>query len=92
MQIAGRTVKQGDTLYHTGIQSWVTVVGFDTSGAALARFSNGQSERTFLVTGGGFINGKRVLYWHEPLVLDLPTHNISKIQRLLNAIVAELGA
>ena len=40
---------------------------------------------------GGIINGVRVVYWHAPLVLDLPTANIAKYQTLLDALVQNFG-
>ena len=40
---------------------------------------------------GGIVNNVRVVYWHAPLVLDLPTADITKYQTLLNALVTAFG-
>lgn len=88
--IAGRQVALGDPLYNTALQAWGTVDRFD-SGAAVLRITgaNGRPRELF-VQQGGFVNGVRVIYWHEPIVLDRPYQNISKFQRLLDAIVEEM--
>lgn len=87
--IAGRTVLLNDVLYHTGFRAWGTVIGFDTGSAKLNIVgANGQA-RVIYVQTGGLVNGVRAVYWHEPLVLDLPFQNITKYQTVLNAVVAE---
>lgn len=86
--IAGRLVKQGDALYHTGLKSWGQVTGFDI-GSAKLRIANGDSERIIYVTDGGMVNGIRQVYWHEPLQLDLPFQNIGKFQRIIEALIRE---
>lgn len=87
--IAGRRVKQNDALYHTGFQAWGVVVGFD-GGSAKVQIAgaNGQS-RILYVQQGGMVNGVRVVYWHEPLQLDLPRQDILKYQRLVDWLVSE---
>jgi hypothetical protein len=87
--IAGRHVLLDDPLYHTGFKAWGVVEGFD-GGSAKLRLTgaNGQT-RIIFVQQGGFVNGVRVVFWHEPLRLDLPFQNITKYQRLMDNIVAE---
>lgn len=85
--IAGRIVKQGDTLYHVGWRTWGTVTGFDTNSARLRLVGAGGSERTVPVASGGLVAGTRQVYWHEPLVLDLPVQNVSKAQALVDFAV-----
>lgn len=88
--IAGRLVKQGDPLYHTAFQAWGTVVGFDGGSAKLQLAgANGQT-RILYVQQGGRVNGVRTVYWHEPLQLDLPQQDVTKYQRLLDNLVAEI--
>jgi hypothetical protein len=87
--IAGRHVLLDDPLYHTGFQAWGLVTGFDGGSAKLEiNGANGQA-RTLYVQQGGRINGVRVIYWHEPIRLDLAFQNVTKYQRLLDNIVAE---
>jgi hypothetical protein len=90
--IAGRQVEVGNSLYHTGFKAWGVVTGFDPSGPALLELNAANNQKTTLfVQNGGIINGARVIYWHAPLVLDLPTANITKYQTLLNALVQNFG-
>lgn len=87
--IAGRIVKLNDPLYHVGWQAWGTVVGFDTNTALLRLVGAGGSERTLPVSSGGLVAGTRQVYWHEPLQLDLPMQDVTKIQRTVDFIVEE---
>ena len=90
--IAGRQVEVGNSLYHTGFKAWGVVKGFDPSGPALLELSSGNQLATLFVQNGGIVNGARVIYWHAPLVLDLPTANITKYQTLLNTLVQQFGS
>lgn len=87
--IAGRVVKQGDTLYHTGWRTWGTVIGFDTNTARLRLVGAGGSERVLPVANGGTVAGVRQVYWHEPLQLDLPVQNVTKAQALIDFAVGQ---
>lgn len=87
--IAGRIVKLNDPLYHVGWRTWGTVVGFDTNTARLRLVGAGGAERTVPVSNGGLVAGTRQVYWHEPLQLDLPTQNVTKIQATVDFIVEE---
>jgi hypothetical protein len=89
--IAGRTVQLGDPLYHTGFKAWGTVVGFDTGSARLQIIGANAAPRILYVQTGGMVNGRRVIYWHEPLTLDLPVQNIGKYQAIVNALVSEFS-
>lgn len=87
--ITGRTVVVNDALYHIGFRTWGVVEGFDTGAAKLRiQGQNGQT-RLLYVQNNGIVNGNRVVYWHEPLVLDVPYQNITKYQAILNAVVGE---
>lgn len=88
ISIAGRTVMIGDPLYHTGLRSWGTVIGYD-GGSAKVEISTGGQPRTVYVQQGGRVNNVRVMYWHEPIIFDMPFQNIDKYQRLLDAITVE---
>ena len=90
--IAGRVVQKDDPLYHTGFQAWGTVSGFDGQSVALLRLTGANgSPRTMRVLSGGIINGVRTVFWHQPLVLDLPQQDIGQYQRLVDAIKLEFG-
>lgn len=89
--IAGRTVKVGDPLYHTSFQAWGTVKGFDGDVAKLEIIGANGRSRTLYVQTGGIVNGKTVVKWHKPLELNLPYQDITKIQRVLDAIVSEFA-
>jgi hypothetical protein len=90
--IAGRTVALNDVLYDTKFKAWGTVVGFDVGAAKLSIVGGNGVPRIIYVQAGGLVNGTRTVYWHEPLVLDLPVQNITKYQNVLNAIIAEFGS
>lgn len=90
--IAGRVVQQDDPLYHTGFQAWGTVVGFDGMSVALLRITGAGGTRILRVLSGGTINGVRTVFWHQPLVLDLPVQDIGQYQRMVNALVTEFGS
>ena len=90
--IAGREVVVGNSLYHTGFKAWGVVESYDPSGSAVLKLTgiNGHDVRLYALNGG-MINGVRVLYWHVPLGLDLPTADVTKYQTILNALVANFG-
>lgn len=87
--IAGREVKKGDSLWHSGYQAWGTVTGFDTN-AAMLRVANGGSEVTVYVSSGGIAGGKRRVWWHEPVQLDLAVQDIGPVQRIVEAFLKEM--
>jgi hypothetical protein len=89
ISVAGREVKIGDPLYHIGLRAWGTVTGSDVGSAILTITGANDQSRSLYFTAGGMVNGKRVIYWHEPLVLDVPYQNIGKYQAILNALVQE---
>lgn len=88
--ITGRHVLIGDPLYHTGFKAWGTVSGYDGNSAKLDIIGANGQPRTLFVQQGGLVGGVRVIYWHEPLVFEVPFQSVSKYQRLLDAIVAEM--
>lgn len=85
--IAGRPVKVGDTLYHTGFQAWGTVHRLDNGSVEyhIEGKSYGNVRKLF-ITQGGNINGQRCVYWHEPVVLDMPKADISQVQDMVDFI------
>lgn len=89
ISIAGRIVTVGDPLYNTAMRAWGTVSGYDGLSAVLTITGNDGASRTLYVQQGGYVNNLRVIYWHEPLVLDLPFQNITKYQQVLNSLVTE---
>lgn len=91
VKIAGREVKKGDLLYHSRAQVWGQVVGFDPTGPAILKIKIGlHQDRELFVQNGGKVNGIRVMYWHEPISLDLPTNDVTKLQHLVDVLAFEL--
>lgn len=90
MLITGRQVKVGDTLYHQGLDAWGTILRFDPTGSAEFQIRNKNKSRVLMAQNGGKVHGKRQLYWHKPIQLDLPYSNISAIQKVVDA-VAEIA-
>lgn len=88
--IAGRPVKVGDALYHKGFESWGRVSRFDPSGSAEFILKSHGGQRKLLIQSGGVVNGRRQMYWHEPITLDLPRQNIQPLQRVVDAIASEI--
>jgi hypothetical protein len=78
--IAGKSTKVGDELYHVGLRLWARVT---ESGIVTINGINDQKVK-YTFTAGGFINGKRQLYWHMPIVFDAPVRDISKYQTMLD--------
>lgn len=85
MKIAGRKVQIGDRLFHIGMGLWGQAVEVDSSGSVVFEVGN----RRLLSNDGGKINGKRQLYWHEPILLDLPMNDLGPYRRILEAILRE---
>ena len=93
IRIAGRPVKIGDELYHTGKNRWGRIVRFDVNSAVLRITADGGDELNYIerfVTEGGVDSGKKVVYWHEPINLDLPYRDLTKVKRMLDFLMAEL--
>jgi hypothetical protein len=87
--VAGREVKLNDALYHIAFRAWGTVTGFDDGSAILTlQGANNQTRNLYFLTGG-IVNGNRVIYWHEPIALDLPFQDIGKYQAVLDTLVRE---
>lgn len=83
--IAGRVVKKGDKLYHRGFNLWGTVTKLeDRSIVATVQGVGNGNIREIRITNGGMVSGVRQIYWHEPLVLDLPTSDVSDYQRTVD--------
>lgn len=90
--IAGKQVVKGSKLYHITLQMWGYVVDVDTdTSTAVIEFKtvNGLQVHRFTVTQGGLINGRRALYWHEPIYLDLPTENVETIQKVVDVLAED---
>jgi hypothetical protein len=84
--IAGKNTTVGDELWHVGLRLWAQVTA---TGIVTINGVNDQKVK-YSFTTGGVINGKKQLYWHSPLILDLPVRDISKYQRIMDALVKEL--
>lgn len=85
ISIAGREVAVNNALYHVGYQAWGVVKSFDPSGPARLELNAGGGHKiTLFVTNGGLINGKRLVFWHVPLVLDKPYADVTKFQALVD--------
>lgn len=89
--IAGKRVKVGSRLYHKGYECWGRISRFDPSGSAEIIVKSHGGQRKLLVQQGGVVNGRRQLYWHEPIQLDLPRQNVSAIQRIVDAVAKEIA-
>jgi len=91
IKIAGREVLKGDRLYNILFDSWGYVKRYDASGSAeLELISSDGTKRTMLVRSGGLVNGKKQVYWHEPIRLDLPFDETEKLQSILDLTVNAL--
>lgn len=90
ISIAGRNVKVGSPLYHVGYRAWGSVVRYDTNSAVLRITGSNGDTRDLFVTQGGFVGPTRQVYWHEPLLLDLPRQDISALRRIVTAVAQEL--
>lgn len=92
IKIANRQVAVGDRLYHAKLGQWGIVTRFDTSGPAILEVEvPPYGPRKFYVQNGGKINGDRVLYWHTPLKLDLPTSDIRFMQSIVDTLSDRLA-
>lgn len=89
--IAGMEVKIGDKLYHRDFRTFGRVSRFDASGSAEVIIPVQGGERKFLVQQGGMVNGRRQMYWHEPIELDLPRTDVSSVQTVVNILAQELA-
>jgi hypothetical protein len=85
--IAGKATKIGDELYHSGLRLWAKVT---SPGIVTINGINDQVVK-YAFTTGGFINGKRQLAWHMPLVFESTSRDISKYQALLDAAHLHFG-
>ena len=90
MQIANRNVKLGDRLFHVPTNVWGTVVSLESTAVVLELESAGQVIKIY-VNEGGLVHGRKVVYWHQPLVLDLPIANVGKFQAILDTVVKEFA-
>lgn len=88
--IAGRPVRPDDRLYHRGFEAWGRVTRYDPSGSAELVIKGNGGERKMLVQNGGIVNGRRLVYWHEPILIDLPYANVAAVQRVVDVLAAEL--
>lgn len=88
IKIAGKPISSGDVLWHYGLRVWATVRADATSVTVAG--PSGQTA-TYPVQDGGLIAGRRQLYWHQPLVLDLPYRDVTKYQTMIEAVKTVLG-
>lgn len=92
IRIAGRQVLLGDRLYHQGFGLWGEVVESDSGSVVVAIVGQGAGNvRRLYVTDGGLVSGKRQMYWHTPLVLDLPKADVTQYQFMVDSTRQLLG-
>lgn len=92
IKIANRQAAVGDRLYHAKLGQWGIVTRFDTSGPAILEVEvPPYGPRKFYVQNGGKINNERVVYWHEPLKLDLPTSDVRFMQSIVDLLAQRLS-
>lgn len=91
INIAGREVKIGSTLYHKHYEAFGTVSQFDRTGSAelIIQTSTGEPRRVWF-TNGGKVNGKKLIYWHKPLEIDLPNTDIQPLQDIINVVLTKM--
>lgn len=92
VRIAGRAVRPGDRLYHKGYETWGYVTRYDPSGSAEFVIRGTRGERKLLIQQNGVINGRRMVYWHQPIELDLPYANVQSIQTVVDTVALELAS
>lgn len=86
--IAGKPTVVGDELWHNGLRLWAQVT---EPGIVTIKGINDQKVKYAFATGGT-INGKKQLSWHQPLVFDVPSRDVTKYQALLDTAYAQFGA
>lgn len=92
IKIANRQVAVGDRLYHAKLGQWGVVTRFDTSGPAILEIDvPPYGPRRLFVQNGGRINNERLVYWHEPLKLDLPTSDVRFMQSIVDDLAVRLA-
>lgn len=92
IRIAGREVKLNDRLYHQGFGLWGEVVEQDDMSVVVAIKGQGEGNvRRLIVTDGGLVSGKRQMFWHTPIVLDLPRGDITPYQFMIESTRQLLG-
>lgn len=92
IKIANRQVAVGDRLYHAKLGQWGIVTRYDTSGPAILEVEVAPyGPRRLFVQNGGKINNERVVFWHEPLKLDLPTADIRFMQSIVDLLAHRLS-
>lgn len=89
MIISGKQATIGSELWHIGFRQWavVTQTAPDTT-VELTDLSG--RKYSFVATDGGLIAGRRQLYWHQPLMLDVPERDISKYQAFVDTLTQVL--
>jgi hypothetical protein len=85
--IAGKTVNINDELWHRGLNLWARVTA---ANIVTIKGVNDQVVK-YAFTTGGLINGKKQLSWHQPIVFESTSRDISKYQALLDAAHLHFG-
>lgn len=85
--IAGREVKEGDNLYHTGFRSFGVVTRVQNRNVEV-QFHNklGRSFKLY-IEQDGIIGREKLVYWHKPLDLDVPLEDVTGVQAVVDAVV-----
>ena len=67
MKLDGSPVKAGDLLHHMSLGQ-VSVTSVDEATATVKAFSG----QTFIVDSAGRVNGRELVFWHDPVVIRPP--------------------
>jgi hypothetical protein len=85
--VAGKNTLVGNELWHIGLRLWAKVT---SPGIVTINGVNDQVVK-YAFTTGGLINGKKQLSWHQPIVFESTSRDISKYQALLDAAHLHFG-
>ena len=67
MILDGYELYVGDNVYDTQYKQWVVVKEVKQNS-----FVGAIKGRTYTYTGNGFVNGTKVAFWHEPILIVPP--------------------
>lgn len=87
IKIAGREVKINDNLYHMSYEVFGTVVEVSSNSVTLRIENSIGGTRDIIVLEDGIVAGKKKVYWHEPILFDLPFKDLSPIQAVITNIL-----
>jgi hypothetical protein len=85
--IAGKTVLVGDELWFDRLGLWAQVTA---PGVVTINGVNNQVVK-YAFTTDGYINGRKALSWHQPIVFESSQRDITKYQAVLDFMHAKFG-